>query len=363
MESVVCIVQERQAMLQCAIDCIRFCIRYFSHAHQLSTSIHTHRCTHIDPHIDHSVCAAHQTRPRPVHIQTKADALPDVLIDHNHIRRAKQRKQTQCVVPLLHHLSATAPPSDNPPPPPVPPPPPPPPRPETKKGRQKLAKKTRQEEAHQSVYQLSTKSYYDMCGFLAATKTRDRWRKAAGLKDMDAQLSRDFETCNSRTWYSNVYLAYVESTTATWWSRVWDEVSQPKHQKLRFSVYQKQQRAFHTVAVQLCNKNIANSGAVGWWWLRTDLAWPRFRTQQAAAAQAGRSRRQDLRGGRVQELPANRLLPRTLRVLSSASEAIQEGHRETATAGAADESRRTRATATHTTEITRVARTAILQVA
>ena len=109
------------------------------------------------------------------------------------------------------------------------------------------------------MYQLSTKSYYDMCGFLAATKTRDRWRKAAGLKDMDAQLSRDFETCNSRTWDSNVYLAYVESTTATWWSRVWDEVSQPKHQKLRFSVYQKQQRAFHTVAVQLCNKNIANS--------------------------------------------------------------------------------------------------------
>ena len=79
------------------------------------------------------------------------------------------------------------------------------------------------------------------------------------LKDMGDALSRDFETCNSRTWDSNVYLAYVESITATWWSRVWDEVSQPKHQKLRFSVYQKQQRTFHTVAVQLCNKNIANS--------------------------------------------------------------------------------------------------------
>ena len=201
-----------------------------------------------------------------------------------------------------------------------------------------------------------------MCGFLAATKTRDRWRKAAGLKDMDAQLSRDFETCNSRTWDSNVYLGYVESTTATWWGVGRGESAQaPEAAVLR--VPKAAAGLPHRGRSAVQQEHSQQRGAVRWWRLRTDLAWPRFRTQRAAAAQAGRSRRQDLRGGRVRKLPANRLLPRTLRVLSSASAAIQEGHRETATAGAADESRRTRATATHTTEITRVARTAILQVA
>ena len=156
-------------------------------------------------------------------------------------------------------LSAAPPPPNRPSSrrPPRPPPPPP-----TTTNKQKLARKNREAEANQSVYHLSNKSYYDECGFTAAAKRRDRWRQAAGLKRLDDELSRTADVCNSRTWQSSVYRSYV-LFIGRHWRTIWAEASKPKHAKLRFTMYQKQQRAFATVAQELCEGKV-NDSVVLW---------------------------------------------------------------------------------------------------
>ena len=78
-----------------------------------------------------------------------------------------------------------------------------------------------------------------MCGFTAAAERRRWWRREAGLDELDRRLAESHETCNRRTWSSAVYAAYVRLSLEHW-TAAWDEVSRPRHQKLRFHVYQRQ---------------------------------------------------------------------------------------------------------------------------
>ena len=124
------------------------------------------------------------------------------------------------------------------------------PPPTSCKGKLKRARQQREAEAHQSVYKLSNKRYYDMCGFTAANASRHAWRGKAGLSANDLYLSQNVATCSSRTWHPNVYSSYVQFICSRW-QQLWEEVSQAKYQKLRFRVFQRQERAYHTIAHEI----------------------------------------------------------------------------------------------------------------
>jgi hypothetical protein len=127
------------------------------------------------------------------------------------------------------------------------------------------------------VYRLSNKAWHQMAGHINAALKARIWREQAGLTALDRYLAEHQADCNRRTWSRAVYTAYLdyllrsrwESNAETeqrlslspssqppppwsWWQRCWAEVSKPRHRKLRFWCYQQQQRAYATVAAQLC---------------------------------------------------------------------------------------------------------------
>jgi hypothetical protein len=94
-----------------------------------------------------------------------------------------------------------------------------------------------------------------MSGHSSAQRTRDQWRQASGLKALDLQLSASSATCNKVTWDSTVYQQFI-SVMSSWWDRLWSEQGQHKYRKLRFATFQKKQRAFHTIAEELCDGRV-----------------------------------------------------------------------------------------------------------
>jgi hypothetical protein len=134
---------------------------------------------------------------------------------------------------------------------------------QSRNSKKKQAYLHRQHASQQSVYQLSNKSYYERAGFTSANRTRDKWRKEGGLKDLDLQLSRDWETCGQRTWNPVVYQAFTR-VMAQHWLLVWNEISMHKYQKLRFATFQKHQRVLRSIPRELCGGRKPSDCVVLW---------------------------------------------------------------------------------------------------
>ena len=134
----------------------------------------------------------------------------------------------------------------------------------SKKGKQRRARLQRQQEAHQSVYQLSNKRYYELCGFTRQTMKQRGWRQRAGLDVLfDQQLSTQCEEMSKRSWKVEVYGEYVKHVARSW-QLIWQEVLQLKYRKLRFDVFQRQQQAVVQVTKELCGSRRPESCVVLW---------------------------------------------------------------------------------------------------
>jgi hypothetical protein len=97
-----------------------------------------------------------------------------------------------------------------------------------------------------------------MCGFTGAARKRIKWR--GELVELDTFLSDSFKMCSNKTWDINVYFEYVQ-TMSEWWERMWKDHSpeSTKYRKIKFQVFQATQRAYCTIANDLCQKDIKNS--------------------------------------------------------------------------------------------------------
>jgi hypothetical protein len=129
----------------------------------------------------------------------------------------------------------------------------------SKHQRKKLARNKRQAEAHQSVFTLTNRQYHHGCGHHDQSNILLNWRKESGIvRTVDRYLAENSETCNKTTFNLDVYSEYIKHI-ATHWRLLWDEVKKPKYRKLRFTIFQREQRYIHELAVEICLGNFDNT--------------------------------------------------------------------------------------------------------